>query len=90
VSLDPNGRTILRSASGTRVDCDRCGIHAASPDLSLEQLQRATGYVHVQGADLCPDCAPASDGRQAVDARSVRSEVGAFEVGVSAHAVGLP
>ena len=82
--------TIVRSVSGTRVDCDRCGTHAASPDLSLEQLRRATAYVHVQGTDLCPDCAPAPNGAPARRTDAVRSAVGAFDALALADAAGLP
>ena len=48
--------TILRSASGTRIDCDECGEYAASPSLSLDVLMRATGFVRTGGRDLCPAC----------------------------------
>ena len=49
--------TVLASASGTRIDCDRCGWHAASPDLSVAHLRRATGFVRWRDEDLCSDCA---------------------------------
>jgi hypothetical protein len=49
--------TVLASASGTRIDCDRCGWHAASPDLSVTLLRRDSGFVQRDGADLCSDCA---------------------------------
>jgi hypothetical protein len=48
--------TVVASASGTRIDCDRCGWHATSPDLPLIALRRATGFARVGDADLCPDC----------------------------------
>jgi hypothetical protein len=53
--------TIVASASGTRIDCDRCGSHAASPDLAVALLRRATGFIRRDDADLCPDCADAPD-----------------------------
>ena len=49
--------TVLASASGTRIDCDRCGWHAASPDLAVALLRRAAGFVRRDGEDLCSDCA---------------------------------
>lgn len=51
--------TVIRSASGTRIDCDNCGEHTASPELSAPQLRAATGYVRPagQGSDFCPRCA---------------------------------
>jgi hypothetical protein len=70
--------TVVRSVSGTRLDCDRCGGHASSPDLSLEQLRRATAYAHIEGADLCPDCAPPGGGALASVGDAARSTVGAF------------
>src|SRR3954451_21717989 len=57
---NPADVTVVASASGTRIDCDRCGEHTSSPDLTRDQLRRATGYTCVDGRDLCPDCA-ASD-----------------------------
>jgi hypothetical protein len=50
--------TVIASALGTRIDCDICGEHTTSPDLTLDQLRRATGYVRVDGRDYCPGCAP--------------------------------
>jgi hypothetical protein len=49
--------TVLASASGTRIDCDACGEHIASPDLRLYQLRSATGFVLIDGRDYCPFCA---------------------------------
>jgi hypothetical protein len=49
--------TVVTSAFGTRIDCDTCGEHTSSPDLTPDQLRRATGYTRVNGRDICPDCA---------------------------------
>jgi hypothetical protein len=57
--------TVLASASGTRIDCDRCGWHAASPDLSVAVLRRAAGFVRRQDQDLCSECAEAAQDEQA-------------------------
>jgi hypothetical protein len=57
--------TVLASASGTRIDCDRCGSHAASPDLSVALLRRATGFVRWRDEDLCSDCAETASDEQA-------------------------
>ena len=54
--------TVVRSASGVRVDCDGCGDHAASPGLSIEVLRRATGYVQHEDRDWCPDCSEGAGG----------------------------
>ena len=48
--------TVIRSASGVRIDCDGCGEYTASPGFSIEVLRRATGYVHHGDRDWCPDC----------------------------------
>ena len=48
--------TVIRSASGGRIDCDECAHHATAPALSIEQLRRATGYVSHRGRDYCPSC----------------------------------
>jgi hypothetical protein len=48
--------TVLRSASGSRIDCDECPHHAAAASLSIEALRRAMGYVNRDGRDLCPSC----------------------------------
>jgi hypothetical protein len=48
--------TVLRSASGSRIDCDECPHHAAAASLSIEALRRATGYVSHDGRDYCPSC----------------------------------
>lgn len=48
--------TVLRSASGSRIDCDECEHHVAASSLSIETLRRATGYVHSRGRDFCPSC----------------------------------
>jgi hypothetical protein len=57
--------TVLASASGTRIDCDRCGWHAASPDLSVALLRRAAGFVHLRDEDLCSDCAETAHAERA-------------------------
>ena len=48
--------TVIRSASGTRIDCDECREHTGMPAPSVEALRRATGYVRHRGRDLCPSC----------------------------------
>ena len=48
--------TVVRSAAGTRIDCDACDEHAGSPDLSIEVLRRVTGYVSHGDRDWCPSC----------------------------------
>jgi hypothetical protein len=48
--------TVLRSASGARIDCDECPHHVAAPALSLDQLRSATGYVSHDDRDYCPSC----------------------------------
>jgi hypothetical protein len=55
----PGRVTVVASASGTRIDCDTCGQHTSSPNLTPDQLRRATGYTDVNGRDICPDCAAA-------------------------------
>lgn len=47
---------MLLSASGSRIDCDECGHHAAAASLSVEDLRRTTGYVYHRGRDFCPAC----------------------------------
>jgi hypothetical protein len=53
--------TVLPSASGSRIDCDGCGQRTSSPDLTIEQLRRATGYERVDDRDYCPDCAAGAE-----------------------------
>jgi hypothetical protein len=48
--------TVVRSASGTRIDCDECPEYTAAPSLSLDVLRRATGFVSDGSRDLCPSC----------------------------------
>ena len=48
--------TVIRSASGSRIDCDECAHHTAAPSLSIEDLRRTTGYVSHRGRDFCPSC----------------------------------
>ena len=48
--------TVIRSASGTRIDCDECDDYAAAPSLSIEILRSATGYVKHRDRDYCPSC----------------------------------
>jgi len=57
--------TVISSALGTRIDCDRCGEHGATPSLSIEALRRATGYARLDGRDYCPQCLAES-----IDARN--------------------
>jgi len=65
----PDDVTVVASASGTRIDCDSCREHTSSPDLTREQLRRATGYTRLDGRDLCPDCAASETTRAATAAR---------------------
>ena len=48
--------TVIRSAAGTRIDCDECDDYVAAPSLSSEILRRATGYVRHDDRDYCPSC----------------------------------
>lgn len=48
--------TVVRSASGTRIDCDECAEHTAAPSLSLDVLRRESGYVSDGRRDFCPSC----------------------------------
>ena len=48
--------TVVRSASGVRIDCDQCGQHAGAAVRSVEALRHATGYVRHRGGDLCAHC----------------------------------
>ena len=48
--------TVVRSASGTRIDCDECPQHTAAPSLSLDVLRRDSGYVSDGNRDFCPSC----------------------------------
>ena len=48
--------TVVRSASGIRIDCDGCAHHTAAPSFPLEVLRSTTGYVHHDGRDFCPSC----------------------------------
>ena len=48
--------TILRSASGTRIECDQCGEHVASASLTIDQLRREAGFVNDTERDWCPTC----------------------------------
>jgi hypothetical protein len=48
--------SIVASSSGVRIDCDACRDYASSPDLALQRLRRATGFIRVNGRDLCPTC----------------------------------
>ena len=59
--------TVISSALGTRIDCDRCGEHVATPRHSVAALRLATGYARLEGHDYCPRCLEASSGAQ-VDA----------------------
>jgi hypothetical protein len=43
----------------TTLECGGCGELAASPDLTADQLRRATGFVRVDETDYCPGCAGA-------------------------------
>lgn len=48
--------TVISSALGARIDCDRCGQHVATASLSIEELRRASGYAQLDGRDYCPRC----------------------------------
>jgi hypothetical protein len=48
--------TVVLSAMGTRMDCDGCDAHVASPSLSIAELRHANGYVIRDGRDYCPAC----------------------------------
>jgi hypothetical protein len=48
--------TVLRSASGTRIDCDSCDDYVAASALAIETLRRATGYLSHDDRDYCPAC----------------------------------
>jgi len=48
--------TLVRSASGTRIDCDRCGGHTASSTWSADDLRSSARFVLHEGRDWCPDC----------------------------------
>jgi len=48
---------VLASVSGVRIECDECADHVHSPDLTIEQLRRAAGYVRIADSDRCPICA---------------------------------
>jgi hypothetical protein len=49
--------TVISSALGTRIDCDRCGEHVVTPRHSTPALRLATGYALLDGRDYCPRCA---------------------------------
>ena len=53
--------TVVRSASGTRIDCDACGEHTASSSWSADDLRERTSFVVHEGRDWCPDCWDARD-----------------------------
>jgi hypothetical protein len=59
--------TVISSALGTRIDCDRCGEHVVTTRHSAVALRLATGYARPDGHDYCPRCLEASSGAQ-VDA----------------------
>jgi hypothetical protein len=47
---------LVASASGTRIDCDRCGAHVVSPTLSATALREELSYVAEADLDYCPRC----------------------------------
>jgi hypothetical protein len=59
--------TVISSALGTRIDCDRCGEHVVTTRHSTAALRLATGYALLDGHDYCPGCVGASSGAE-VDA----------------------
>jgi hypothetical protein len=48
--------TVLRSASGTRIECDACGSYAVSSTLPVDALRLEAGFVHRRDRDWCPGC----------------------------------
>jgi hypothetical protein len=54
--------TVISSAVGTRIDCDRCGEHVVTRRHSAAALRLATGYVRIDGDDCCPRCVEAATG----------------------------
>ena len=54
--------TVISSALGTRIDCDRCGEHVVTTRHSVVALRLATGYTRLDGHDYCPRCLEASSG----------------------------
>ena len=48
--------TIIRSASGIRIDCDHCEHHTGARAVSVDELRDATGYTSLSDHDLCPSC----------------------------------
>jgi hypothetical protein len=48
--------TVISSALGTRIDCDRCGEHVVTTHHSTAALRLATGYALIHGHDYCPRC----------------------------------
>jgi hypothetical protein len=71
--------TVISSALGTRIDCDRCGQHAATASLSIEALRRATGYAQLDGRDYCPQCL-----EESIDARFDSPLAGPSDTGPAA------
>jgi hypothetical protein len=67
--------TVVAGASGIRIDCDRCGEHVGSPDLTLEPLRQATGFVRIDGADYCQRCGGIAPRSPAVDSVTTSREV---------------
>ena len=63
---------MVASASGTRIDCDMCGEHVSSPDLTAARLRAATGYVRPaeHSVDFCPRCAQNLLGAAVPDGRA--------------------
>ena len=57
--------TVISSALGTRIDCDRCGEHVMTPRHSAAALRLTSGYARLDGGDYCPRCVEASSGAQA-------------------------
>jgi NMD protein affecting ribosome stability and mRNA decay len=49
--------TVVASALGTRIDCDRCGAHVGDQHEALVHLRDATGFARRNAVDLCPRCA---------------------------------
>ena len=48
--------TVIRSASGMRIDCDTCGTHTASSNWSDQDLRDQARFVRHAERDWCGDC----------------------------------
>ena len=62
--------TVISSALGTRIDCDRCGEHVVTARHSAAALRSATGYARLDGHDYGPRCLEPSSGAPVDAARA--------------------